>query len=143
MEFETVRKPIGTIRNKVERFGATWAKESRTLGAAALRTSAQRLASTAEKLDGLAARIEPTDDLGEALAAEAAAEPSLASNESAKSEPVETNQPASSAPSTESTEAAAPVPSKASTGPEASSTEAIPVAPTVAHSENGKRRVRR
>jgi hypothetical protein len=141
MEFETVRKPIGTIRNKVERFGATWAKESRTLGAAALRTSAQRLASTAEKLDGLAARLEPADELGAALAAEAAAEPSLATNEGAKNEPVETSHTAS--PSTESTDRAAPEASEGSTAPETSSTEAIPVAPTVTHSENGKRRVRR
>lgn len=71
MQFETVRKPLETIRDQVQNLGTSWAKEGRYLGAAALRQSAQTLAATAERLDGLAAKIEPVEPAPSKVEAEA------------------------------------------------------------------------
>ncbi len=71
MEFETVRKPIDAFRAEVERLGTSWTKEGRYLGAVALRSSAQRLVATAERLDDLAAKLEPAEPAPPAIEAEA------------------------------------------------------------------------
>ena len=58
MQIENVRRPLGELREHVLRLGETWAKGGRHYGAVALRTGAQTLTQTAERLDVLATKLE-------------------------------------------------------------------------------------
>lgn len=124
MNLETVTRPMEMFRDQMLRLGETWAKEGRHYGQAALRTSAQALTFTAQRLDQLASRLaeEPAEaKAGEAPATESAPTETApaevkAAETPADSAPVET-APAEAAPAEHAPEAKAAEQPAASTGP--------------------------
>lgn len=69
MQIESVRRPLGELRDQFLRVGQTWVRDGRRYGAVALRSSAHALTETAVRLDGLASKLDAGDEVVDTSAA--------------------------------------------------------------------------
>jgi hypothetical protein len=79
MNLEPVSRPVDAFREQVLRVGSNVVSRSRRLGATALRTSAEKLVVTAQRLNGLAEQLEAEPVATEGAATEGASPASEAS----------------------------------------------------------------